>query len=243
MANMTTDPGAASAPAPLSLVSRLLGVITSPKATFQAIVAYPKWFGAMAVTIIVSAVCAGGFMLSKVGQEAWLDAAIGGNAQINDQQIAAMERMAPYVGYFAIISIVVFIPVLYVVVSGILYAVFNAAMGGNATFKQVMAVVTHTGVIGLLGQLFTVPLNYARGSMTSATNLAVVFPFVPETSFLGRLLGTVELFLIWQLLVLAIGLGVLYRKRTQPIAISLFVVYAIIGLVIALVRSSFGGSN
>ena len=242
MANMTTDSGANSAPA-LSLVSRLLGVITSPKATFQAIAAHPKWFGAMAVTIIVSAVCAGGFMLSKVGQEAWLDAAIGANAQINDQQIAAMERMAPYVGYFAIISIVVFIPVLYVVVSGILYAVFNAAMGGNATFKQVMAVVTHTGVIGLLGQLFTVPLNYARGSMTSATNLAVVFPFVPETSFLGRLLGTVELFLIWQLIVLAIGLGVLYRKRTQPIAISLFVVYAIIGLIIAFVRSSFGGSN
>jgi hypothetical protein len=242
MANMTTDSGANSAPA-LSLVSRLVGVITSPKATFQAIAAHPKWFGAMAVTIIVSAVCAGGFMLSKVGQEAWLDAAIGANAQINDQQIAAMERMAPYVGYFAIISIVVFIPVLYVVVSGILYAVFNAAMGGNATFKQVMAVVTHTGVIGLLGQLFTVPLNYTRGSMTSATNLAVVFPFVPETSFLGRLLGTVELFLIWQLIVLAIGLGVLYRKRTQPIAISLFVVYAIIGLIIAFVRSSFGGSN
>jgi hypothetical protein len=116
-------------------------------------------------------------------------------------------------------------------------------MGGNATFKQVMAVVTHTGVIGLLGQLFTVPLNYARGSMTSATNLAVMFPFISETSFLGRLLGTVELFLIWQLIVLAIGLGVLYRKRTQPIAISLFVVYAIVGLIIALVRSSFGGSN
>ena len=45
-------------------------------------------------------------------------------------------------------------------------------MGGNATFKQVFAVVVHSGVIGLLGQLFTVPMNYMRGVMTSATNLA-----------------------------------------------------------------------
>ena len=240
---MTTDSGTLSVSAGPSLVSRLVGIVISPKATFEAVVANPKWFGAMAVTMVVSAVLAGGFMLSRVGQEAWLDAALGANAQATPQQIAAMERMAPYVGYFAIVSIVVFIPVLYVVCSGILFAVFNAGMGGNATFKQVMAVVTHTGVIGLLGQLFTVPLNYARGSMTSATNLAVMFPFIPETSFLGRLLGTVELFLIWQLIVLAIGLGVLYRKRTQPIAISLFVVYAIVGLIIALVRSSFGGSN
>ena len=29
----------------------------------------------------------------------------------------------------------------------------------------------------------------------------------------------IDLFLIWQLFVLAIGLAVLYRRRTQPIAI------------------------
>ena len=38
------------------------------------------------------------------------------------------------------------------------------------------------------------------------------------------------------LIVLAIGLGVLYRRRTQPIAIALFGVYAVIALIIAAVR-------
>jgi Yip1 domain len=162
---------------------------------------------------------------------------------MSDQQIAGMERFVPYLGYFSIGSMVVFIPLFYLVVSGLLFAVFNAALGGNASFKQVFAVVTHTGVVGVLGQLFTVPMNYMRGVMTSATNLAVLLPFVPETSFLGRLLGTIDLFLVWQLIVLAIGLGVLYRRRTQPIAFSLFGVYGVIAVIIALVRSSFGGSN
>jgi hypothetical protein len=53
----------------------------------------------------------------------------------------------------------------------------------------------------------------------------------------------IDLFLIWQLFVLAIGLGVLYRRRTQPIAIALFVVYAVIATGIAAIMSRFGGSN
>ena len=67
--------------------------------------------------------------------------------------------------------------------------------------------------------------------MTSATNLAVLLPMLDEKSFLGRLLGMIDLFIIWWLLVLAIGLAVLYRRRTQPIAIALFGVYAVIALV------------
>ena len=228
-------------------MSRLIGVIVSPQATFKAVAAHPRWLGVLLITVAMSVALIGGYMLTKVGQEAWLDAAIQSaqsrGQQMTDEQIAGMERFAPFLGYMTIGSMIVFIPLFYLMVSGILFAVFNAGFGGNASFKQVFAVVTHTGVVGVLGQLFTVPMNYARGVMTSATNLAVLMPFVPEESFLGRLLGTIDLFLVWQLIVLAIGLGVLYRKRTQPIAISLFVVYGLIALIIATVRSSFGGSN
>ena len=36
------------------------------------------------------------------------------------------------------------------IVAGILFAIFNAALGGNATFKQVFTVVVHAGAIGVL---------------------------------------------------------------------------------------------
>jgi hypothetical protein len=39
------------------------------------------------------------------------------------------------------------------------------------------------------------------------------------------------------------GLGVLYRRRTQPIAIALFVVYAVIAVGFAAIMSRLGGSN
>jgi hypothetical protein len=244
MTNPSVGPTGAP-PAPLSLLSRFVGVITSPKATYEAVVAHPRWLGMLLLVCLLSAGLIGGFMLTKVGQEAWLDAATAGpmGAQITDQQLAGMERMAPFVGYMTIVSILCFVPILYVAVSGILFAVFNAGMGGNATFKQIFAVVVHSGAVGVLGQLFTVPMNYARGAMSSATNLAVLMPGVAETSFLGRLMGAIDIFLIWQLIVLAIGLAVLYRRRTQPIATTLFVIYGVIALIIATVMSSFGGTN
>ena len=226
----------------MSLIARTIGIVTSPRATYASVVAHPKWFGMLVLTAAGLGLLIGGFLLTKVGQEAWLDAALNSpfSGQVNDQQIQAMEKMAPYVGYGTMVYMLVLMPIFMAIVSGILYAIFNAAMGGNATFKQVFTVVIHTGPIGLLSQLFTVPLNYFRGTMSSATTLAVLFPMLPEGSFLSRFLGMIDLFLIWQVVVLSIGLAVLYRRRTQPIATALLVVYAIIAVIVALVRRGAG---
>ena len=240
MANTTVQTGAS--PAPKSLVARVIGIITSPRATYESVVAHPKWFGMLALCAVGLGVLIGGFLMTKVGQDAWLDAALNSpfSGQVSDQQIQAMEKMAPYVGYGTVVYMLVLVPIFMVILSGILYAVFNAAMGGNATFKQVFTVVVHAGPIGLLSQLFTVPLNYFRGTMTSATTLAVLLPMLPDKSFAARLLGMIDLFLIWQLILLSIGLAVLYRRRTQPIATALLVVYFIIAVIVAFVRRGAG---
>jgi hypothetical protein len=61
-----------------------------------------------------------------------------------------------------------------------------------------------------------------------------------DSSFLAKLLSMVDIFIIWQLVVLSIGLAVLFRRRTQPIATSLFVVYAVIAVIVAFVRRGAG---
>jgi hypothetical protein len=71
----------------------------------------------------------------------------------------------------------------------------------------------------------------------------VFLPMVDEHSFIGRLFGMIDLFIIWWVVLLAIGLGVLYRRRTQPLAIGFFSVYAVIILCLAAIMSAFGRSN
>lgn len=230
----TATAPAGSSTRPMNVFARLVGVITSPKATFENVIAHPKALGILVVICLISAVTLGWFFSTQIGRDAWLNSMIErGGAQMTDQQIAAMEKMAPWVGYFAIGQAVIGVPIFMVLIAGLLYAIFNAAMGGTATFKQVFAVVVHSWVIPAVSQLFTLPLAYAKGELKSSTSLGVLLPMIDDATFLGKFLGAIDFFLIWALVVLAIGLGVLYRRKTQSIATILFVIYAVIALAIA----------
>jgi hypothetical protein len=239
MANTSVESGAAAAPK--SLVTRFFGVLTSPRDTFASVVAHPTWFGMLAISVISGAILVGGFMFTQVGQDAWLDM-MSASRNLTDQQLQTFERIAPYTGYFAIGQMVVFLPIVLLAVAGILFAVFNAALGGQASFKQVFAVVVHAGPVGVIGQLFSMPINYYRGTLTSPANLGAFVPMLSETSFVSHFLGAIDVFLVWQVIVLAIGLGVLFRRRTQPIAISLLSVYVLIAAIVAVFKSRAGGA-
>jgi hypothetical protein len=126
-------------------------------------------------------------------------------------------------------------------ISGVAFAVFNALMGGDASFKQVFAVVVHSGVVLAALALFTTPLAYARETLTSATNLGVFFPFLADASFAARLLGSIDLVYIWWMISISIGLGVLYRRRTGPIATTVLAIYVVIGVVIAAIKTAASG--
>jgi hypothetical protein len=221
----------------LSLPARVWGVLTSPRETFADVVARPRWLGMMLVAILVTAICTGGFLMTAVGQQAYLDNQIESTkrwvGEVSEAQQAGMERMLPYAAPISAVSIAIIMPIMWLVMSGILFAVFSAALGGTATFKQVFAVMVHSSAISVVQQLFVTPLNYVRESMSSATNLSVFLPMLDESSFLARFLGTIDLFLVWWVVVLSIGLGVLFKRKTGPIAAGLFVIYGIIAVIVA----------
>lgn len=235
MSSASTSAG--PAPAQPGLFSRAIGVILSPKATFEKIIAHPKVFGAALAIGLLGALIVGGFMMTQIGQSAWLDQAVSSNERmgrtVSDQQYAAMEKMAPYAGYFAAAYMLLGLPIMLLVLTGVLFAVFNAVLGGTATFKQVYATVVHSAFVWVVGWIFVMPLNYARESMSSPTNLSVLVPMLDENAFITRLLGSVDLFMVWWTVVLAIGMAVLYRRRTQPILLTFLGVYAVIAVGIA----------
>ncbi len=244
---MTTPTAAAGLPpAPMNLLARFIGVLTSPRDTFARVALSPKWFGMLALTSVIIAVFSALPLTTEAGRQAAIDQQVtqmqSFGMTVNDQMYEQMEKGAGRMPYLTGISVLVVSPIMAVIIAGILFAIFNAAMGGEASFKQVMAILVHAGAISAISTIFSGILNYFRGSMGSVANLGALLPMLPENSFAGRLLGMVDVFLIWCVVVLAIGLAVLYRRRTQPIAISLLSVYAVIAIVVALIKSRVGGA-
>lgn len=231
-------------PAP-SLMSRVIGVITSPRDTFAQIVAAPRVGGALALVALTGALTIGGFLSTDIGKQAWLDQQVEAvetwtGQPMSDEQYAQQQTMSEYAGIMGAVQMIVSVPLMALIIGGLLYAIFNALMGGTATFKQVMAVVAHSQIISALAFLVSTPINFAKQSMTGATNLAVLFPMLDESSFAARLLGMLDLFAIWWVAVLSIGLAVLYKRKTGSVATALFGIYAVIALVIAVFLSGRG---
>jgi hypothetical protein len=230
----------------MSLPARFIGIITSPKDTFRSVVAHPKWLGMLVLTTLIIVVGATLPLTTEAGKEAALENQVrqmeSFGSQVSDEQYEGMRRGMAFAPYFAGGAVLVFGPIMALVIAGLLFAVFNALMGGEASFKQLFAVIVHAGAISALQQIFTGPINYFRGAVTSATNVAVLLPVLDEKSFAGRFLAAIDLFILWYVLVLAIGLAALYRRRTQPIAFTLYGVYAVIALIIATVMSRLGGA-
>jgi len=239
---MTASVAAAgSAPAPKSLVARIIGIVVSPKETFQSIVASPKWFGVLATTALAAAVFTALPLTTEAGRQAAIDKQVQTmqsiGIQVNDEMYSRMEKQSAIMPYTTGGSIVVFSPIMATIFAGILFAIFNAALGGEAAFKQVFSVLVHAGIISTLGAVFGGLLNYFRQRMDSVTTLGSLVPMLPEKSFAVNFLSAIDVFLIWWLVVLAMGLAVLYRRRTQPIAIALLSIYGLIAIVIAVVKS------
>jgi hypothetical protein len=223
-------------------MSRAVGVITAPRATFEKIVAAPRVGGALMLVTIISTLAVGLLLSSERGQQAWLDQAVSqqeafGNT-VTDEQYEGMRSMSKYAAYMGAVQFIVGVPLGALIMGGILYAIFNALMGGSATFKQVMAVVAHSQIISALAFLVTTPINYVKGTMTGATNLGVLFPMLDESSFAARLLGMMDLFLLWWLFVLSVGIAVLYKRKTSSVAMVLFGIYFVIALGFAAFISS-----
>jgi hypothetical protein len=238
---VTQTPTADSVTAPAkSLPARFAGILFAPRATYAGVAARPRWFGIFLTVFLISAIAGTALMSTEVGRNAVLDQQIAARP-MTQAQIDQMEKFAPYFVYVVPVFQLLGLSIGALVVSGLAFAVFNAMMGGDATFKQVFAVVAHSGVILATLSIFTTPLAYVRGTLSGTTNLGVFLPFLDDSSFLAKFLGSIDLIFVWWMLSLAIGLGVLYRKRTGPIAITLYACYAAIAVVIAAVKVASSG--
>ena len=223
------------------LFARLIGVLFSPKETFAAIVAGPRWLAVMIVTLVMSSAAYYVILSSQDMQDAIVDQQVRamesrGNV-VSDQQIANIERFIGYLPVGYAVGIFVLGPLFGAAIAGIVTGIFTTLMGGNGTFKQVFAVMNHAGFIPAISALFIAGMLAVGakpiGARPPGANLGVFLPMLEETSFLAVLLRSIDMFLLWWMVVLAIGLGVLYKRRTGPIATTFIGLYIVIALLIA----------
>ena len=228
-----------------NLAARLLGVLLSPRSTFAAIVARPRPLAALLVVCLGAGIPGTWLSSTELGQQLLLEQQVAGmesfGVTVTDEMYADMERGFENAAYFGLVGPFIAFPIIMFVIAGLVWTACYVILGAHAPFKAMYAVVAHVGIVGVLQQFFAVPLNYARGVMSTPTTLAALLPMLEEGGFMHRALGLVELFTVWQLFLLAVGTGVLFNRRTGPIATTFYSLYAVIAIAAGFIMSRLGG--
>ncbi|HFE53521.1 MAG TPA: hypothetical protein ENK07_08755 [Bacteroidetes bacterium] len=165
--------------------------------------------------------------------------------RIEQQQEVADKPTYLLRGYaISLVSILV----VTVVVAGILMFLINVVLGGNARFIHALALASWgswlahltqgpgTLLIGLFPAILKTPLILAKGTTDVATSLAVLLPAGMKGQFLYALATKVDLFNLWQLGVMSVGVAVLAGTSTKKAAgwvVGTWVVWAILASALA----------
>jgi hypothetical protein len=229
------------------LLARVLGVITSPRETYAAVAAHPRVLGVLLLTVALSAGVQYWFLSSENGRKATVAAIegqvrtiewISGNA-LDDATYEGMLKGADRAPLYGSLSTLVALPVSVLILAAVFLGVFNGILGGTASFKQVCAIVAHSGVTWTLIGIFAAVMGFVTGRAAGTSSLAVFFPML-DKGFLASLFGYLDLLWFWGLFSTATGLAVLYRRATGPIAATMIGIYVMVGIPIAAFRAITG---
>jgi hypothetical protein len=224
-------------------------MITAPTATFGNVVAVPQPFGILFVCALLIGLGSAVPQFTESGRQATVDMQLRSierfGATVTPEMQAQMEASSrsPVTKVMAIAGPLIMLPIVSLIFAALYWAIFNTALGGTASYKQVLAIVSHSQVIGAIGVLAALPIQLMKGtiSMAGPFNLGALAPMLEPDSLLANVLGGISVFGIWGFIVTGIGLGVLYRRSGRNISIALIVVYVLFVVAASGLWSMFTG--
>jgi|GEM_PF-1181141 hypothetical protein len=242
----------------MGLASRLynffLGSPAKAAASLRAQTRWTDWLIPLFVTFLVTA--ASGkltqdIVYSEVKQR------LQSSTKLTEEQIqTALDRMEEQrakwsspgrqaLGYLLSFAVIVAVTA---IVAGAVLFITNVILGGEARFGQALALASWgswlvhmssgggTTLIGLFPGIVKTPLILAKGSTDVTTSLAVLWSG-SKAAFLYHLLGKIDIFNIWLLAVMTIGVATLAKANTKKTAYWVVGLWSIVAILSAFLSS------
>ena len=240
---------------------RVTGVVLHPRSTMAEVVRHPAFITTWVVIMLAVVACGGLLLSTPVGQQSLVDErvrvteAVGG--RVDDAAYARLQANPPLAVYLTSGGrLLLTPPVTIVVAAGLL--VLARLDGAALTFVTAQAITVHATVVLALQQIIATPVHYAYESLTSPTNLAGIVRVFDEGTWPARLFGTIDVFGLWWIWLLSVGLAAATAKpapvddargrpeqgrRARRYLWRLLAVYVGVAALVAAVFAALGGGQ
>jgi hypothetical protein len=220
----TTSVSAPEAQPRINPFGRIIGVFTSPKQTFASIAERPSWVAPL-LLMMVLATCVGTLLNAKMNWGEYIRHKAEESARFEqlseEQKDQALAGQVKFWSNFSYGVGIVAVPLSTLIFALIYFGAFNLFRGAGLHFGQAFAITTHaflpTAISSILA-LIILPLK-TYGDVDPENVVATSFKaYLPESAPkpLLALGGSLELFFIWCLVLVAIGFSAANPKKVKP---------------------------
>ncbi|MBD3224296.1 MAG: hypothetical protein GF313_06165 [Caldithrix sp.] len=230
-----------SKPTEMPFWAMVVGIFTNPAAVFGHIKTKPNWLLPFAIIVLV----AGLFTYSTSAQQKQMQKEFINNTTMIPESMKAdyleeletqtyvEEKVYPILGV-AVKSILEIL-----LIAAVLMFLGNFVFAGELKFKDNMALYAWSGLISSLALLVKLPVVLSKDTMLVFTSLAVFADSSDMQSFSFQILNAIDVFVIWKLIVMAIGFSIMYKLSRAKGYVSMFSIYAVYVLITAGISQVF----
>ena len=221
----------------ISIFTKIISIFWEPKKTFEALsnkVTLLDIFVPIILISIVAMICLPYTIpLGINAQKAKIEQSERISEEKKEEILYNMdEGKGKIIAYFTtpigIIFGIVFLALIF-------WFIGNFIIGGDRQFMEMWALASYLSLIDIIASAVKIPLMVQKNSLNVYTSLAI---FMNESStYLFRFIKAVDIFGLWKVIVVSIGLSVLYKKKFNRVLIIIIIAW----LVYCLIAAAFSG--
>jgi hypothetical protein len=221
---MATEPLPVAQPqASISPVGRVIGVLFSPRKTFEDIARKPSWVLPVLISTILG-IMSVVVLNQRVNWREYIAQQIEKNpraAQLSPEQKQQQTEISTKITVNIVYVVgVVGSVLLALIVAGVMMLAYNLLAGTGAKFPQSLGIASHALMVGIISTplfllvLFLKPPGTVDPDNPVATNLAA-FSREESAKWLVALCKSIDIFTIWMLVLIAMGFAAVNPRKLK----------------------------
>ena len=231
MENQTNQTSTPAQEGDLNIVQRIINVFTNPSTTFKAVKARPSWLVPVIIVLALTLVIT--ILLKPVILQEQRTRTIESmeNRGMSQEQIEqALKQSGTIMKYAFFPSALIGVLISVLISAGVWLFVSNTLLGGTARYPHMLEVSAYSSIITSLGGIIKLPIMLQKETLNVHFSLATFISDSAKNTLLYKFLANTDLFNIWSIIVLCIGIAVvggLKVKKVWPIVVILLVIWYI----------------
>jgi hypothetical protein len=201
-------------------LGRLFGVFFEPGKVFADLAARPRWIAPILISMLIALALV--YAISThIGWEPTIRQTLANNPQTADlpadQREKAIATGAKFASIFGWVGAILGGPVSVLLIAAVLTGLFNGLLGTELKFAQTFAITAYALLVRALLTALLILLVYLKppedfNIQVSPFSPAAYMNRLETPKWLMSLAGSLDLFTIWALILLAIGFSVAAKK-------------------------------